>query len=436
MNNKAADVDQSGNQQKLTPTDSTVSGVGMAANDPGCSGHKCRVCGEGPLVRWVHMPAMPLTEELRPPDYGGSPYLADIDVYRCTACGISQTVGERDLSPYYVDYGYTVGQSPFAARFMQRLADTVRDRFGLQQGFKVIEIGSGDGAQLACFQRAGAEVFGIEPSAELCRVSRARGVPVMEALFMPQTAALLPEAFQPADVLLMTYTFDHLPDPSGTLEAARRTLHPGRGLLVLEVHDLSRIAERREYCLFEHEHYTYWTAETLRCALANSGFRLLTTELLPERERRGNSLLIAAAVMDAAHSPESEVVLTEATTIDYDTFQQELDQGIARLDAFVEEETSLGRKVAGYGGGGRGVMTMAAMTSAWRIAYVCDANTGLHGLLAPKSRVPIAPINRLSEEPVDTLIVFSYGYMTEIREAVEKLSNAPQRIVSMLDILK
>jgi len=379
---------------------------------------------------------MPLTEELRRPDDPAAPFLADIDVYACAACGVSQTVGERDLSPYYVDYGYTVGQSPFAARFMQRLADTVRDRYGLQPGFAVVEIGSGDGVQLECFRRAGADVYGVEPSAELCRASRQRGVPVMEALFEPATAGLLPERFRPADVLLMTYTFDHLPDPAGTLAAARAALHPGRGLLVLEVHDLSRIVERREYCLFEHEHYTYWTAKTLGDALARSGFRLLTTELLPERERRGNSLLVAAAPTDAAHSPDCALQVEEDEAIDYDGFQRELDTGIAALDAFVEREAKAGRRVAGYGGGGRGVMTMAAMASARRLAYVCDANTGLHGRLAPKSGVEVADIGRLAEQPVDTLLVFSYGYMDEIREAVMKLPGAPKRIVSMLDILK
>ncbi|MNG10079.1 hypothetical protein D3C84_935290 [compost metagenome] len=81
-------------------------------------------------------------------------------------------------------------------------------------------------------------------------------------------------------------------------------------------------------------------------------------------------------------------------------------------------------------------MTMAAMASAWRLAYVCDANTGLHGRRAPKSGVPVADISRLAEQPVDTLIVFSYGYMDEIREAVMRISGAPSRIVSMLDILK
>ncbi|GFN31959.1 class I SAM-dependent methyltransferase [Paenibacillus xylaniclasticus] len=402
-------------------------------DDPAVS---CRVCRGGPLTRWVHLPAMPLTEELRKPDDSAAPFLADIDVYVCAACGVSQTVGQRDLSPYYIDYGYTVGQSPFAARYMQRLADMVRDRYGLAPGFTVVEIGSGDGAQLECFRRAGAYVYGVEPSAELCRVSRQRGVPVLESLFTPSTAALLPEPFRPVDVLLMTYTFDHLPDPAGTLAAARSVLHPGRGLLVLEVHDLSRIVERREYCLFEHEHYTYWTAKTLSGALAASGFRLLTTELVPEQERRGNSLLIVAAPTDAAHSPDQVLLVEEEAAIDYAGFQRELERGIALLDAFVEREAAAGRRIAGYGGGGRGVMTMAAMNSSKKLAYVCDANAGLHGRLTPKSGVPIADINQLTRQPVDTLIVFSYGYMDEIREAVAKLPGAPKSIVSMLDILK
>ncbi|MWC26681.1 methyltransferase domain-containing protein [Paenibacillus sp. MMS18-CY102] len=404
--------------------------------EAGAEAVRCRVCGGGPLHRWVHLPNMPLTEELHPPGYPSAPFLADIDVYACEACGVSQTVGERDLSPYYVDYGYTVGQSAFASQFMERLAVTVRDRYGLQPGFTVIEIGSGDGAQLKCFERAGARVYGVEPSASLCQASRERGVPVLEALFEPATAALLPEPFRCADVLLLTYTFDHLPDPTGMLEAARQTLHPGRGLLVLEVHDLYQIVQRREYCLFEHEHYTYWTEASLRRALARSGFRLLTSELLTEAERRGNSLLIVAAPMDAAHAPDGHTGADDRDAIGYVGFQAELDTGIAALDAFVAAESAAGRRVAGYGGGGRGVMTLAAMSTAGQIAYVCDANPALHGRIAPKSQVPITGITRLAEDPVDTLIVFSYGYMAEIREAVMKQPHAPKRIVSMLDLLK
>ncbi|GAB2718055.1 class I SAM-dependent methyltransferase [Paenibacillus thermoaerophilus] len=384
---------------------------------------------------WVHLPQMPLTEEMRRPGDPAASYLADIDVYVCGDCGVSQTVGSLEMGDYYADYGYTVGSSRLASRFMERLAAALRRRYGLADGFKTIEIGSGDGTQLACFKRHGADVYGVEPSAVLCRESRTRGVPVLEALFGPGTVDRLPEPFREADVLLMTYTFDHLPDPADALAAARRTLHPRRGLLVLEVHDLEQIVRRREYCLFEHEHYTYWTAATLKAALARSGFRLLTAKLLPERDRRGNSLLVVASPFSAGYQPEDDAD-GEPPAIDYAAFQQEMRRGIDALDAFVETEAAAGRRIAGYGAGGRGVMTMAAMRSAGRLAYVCDANPGLHGRIAPKSGVPVAGVDRLATDPVDTLLVFSYGYMEEIAETVARLPNAPGRIVSMLDVLK
>lgn len=398
----------------------------------------CRVCGSRQLHRWAHLPQMPFTEELRPVDNPAPVFLADIDVYLCGGCGVSMTIHEPPISEYYTDYHYTASASGIAGRFMDRLAETLFQRFKLAPGCRVVEVGSGDGAQLGAFRQRGAEVLGFEPSALLCAMSRERGIPVVEGLFNAGSVSLLPAPFQQADVLLMTYTFDHLPDPSGALAAARQMIDPERGLLVLEVHDLELIVRRREYCLFEHEHFTYWTANTIREALARCGFKLLTTGLLPERERRGNSLLLAAAPVEAACEPDqsAHAVIREADTIDYDGFQREMEKGIALLDSFVERETAAGRAVAGFGGGGRGVMTMAAMRSAFLLRFVCDSNRALHGTIAPKSGVRIVGIEELVKQPVDTLLVFSYGYMDEIAAAVRRLQQPPATIVSMLEVLE
>lgn len=397
---------------------------------------QCRVCGCSELRRWVHLPQMPFTEELRSSDDRNPVFLADIDVYLCAGCGVSVTIHEPPIGEYYADYHYTTSSSGLASRFMDRLAETLFHRFQLSSGCRVLEVGSGDGAQLQAFQRRGAEVLGFEPSALLCGISRTRGVPVVEGLFEASSISFLPDAFERADVVLMTYTFDHLPDPSGALAAAHMALHPESGLLVLEVHDLALIVRRREYCLFEHEHFTYWTADTLRKVLARCGFKLLTTELLPEQERRGNSLLIVAAPM-AAHyeADQSALGAVYSTELQYDGFQHELDKGILALDRFVDREAAAGRTIAGYGGGGRGVMTMAAMRSAALLSYVCDSNRGLHGKIAPKSDVPIVGIEMLASQPVDTLLVFSYGYMDEIAAAVRAQPHAPARIISMLEVL-
>lgn len=82
-------------------------------------------------------------------------------------------------------------------------------------------------------------------------------------------------------------------------------------------------------------------------------------------------------------------------------------------------------------------MTLAgAELGAGDIAYLCDRSPHGHGLLAPKSHVPICAPSRLAEDPVDELIVFSYGYMDEIRAQLEHELPIVPRLTSVLDLLR
>jgi len=399
---------------------------------------RCRVCGGSTFQRWVHLPAMPLTDDLRFPGAIADDFLYDIDVYRCSDCHTSQILHDIDYRGYYLDYSFTVAGSPFASSFMKRLSQAIFEQYSLAEGCSVVEVGSGDGAQLSCFRELGAKVFGYEPSAALCRASESIGVPVYQGLFSENSIDDIPNEFRPADVLLLTYTFDHIPDPVNFLESARSLLNPDTGLLVIEVHDLDKIMERREYCLFEHEHSVYLSARTLQDMLARSGFCLISTDLLPLIQRRGNSLLVVAANASSIHAARALPTVQTGRSDDwsnYENFNFEMRQGIARLDAFVEKQHAAGMRIAGYGAGGRGVMTLAAMSSANQLQYLCDQNPAFHGRLAPKSLVPIVSPAKLAEDPVDVLLVFSFGYIDEIREQVAQLSNSPLRLVSLLEVL-
>jgi len=398
----------------------------------------CRVCGGKLLKRWVHLQAMPLTDDLRLPGEERDEFLYDVDVFYCLDCHTSQILHDIDYQGYYLDYSFTVAESPFAANFMAGLAKATFAQYRLPEGCIVVEIGSGDGTQLSFFKKLGATVFGYEPSAVLCRASESIGVPVYQGLFDENSLEHIPEEYHPADVLLLTYTFDHIPEPVKFLETAGRLLNPETGLLIMEVHDLEKIMERREYCLFEHEHSVYLSVLTMQEILARSGFCLISTDLLLETERRGNSLLVVAAKTSSVHAERALPPLTAGFSDDwssYEAFNSEMAKGICRLDSFVNEQTAAGKRIAGYGAGGRGVMTLAALRSASKFKYLCDKNTAFHGRLAPKSRVPIVAPEHLSQNPVDVLLVFSFGYIDEIREQVAHLPNAPARIVSLLEIL-
>lgn len=399
---------------------------------------KCRVCGGSKLINWVHLPSMPLTDDLRFSGEGHKDFLYDIDVYFCSDCHTSQILHDIDYHGYYLDYNFTVAGSPFASNYMARLAQATFDQYHLPAGCTVVEVGSGDGKQLSCFKKLGARVFGYEPSASLCRASEAIGIPVHQGLFDEHSINDIPEEFRPADVLLLTYTFDHIPEPVTFLETARRLLNPETGLLIIEVHDLEKIMERREYCLFEHEHSIYLSVRTMQNVLARSGFSLLSTDLLEETEKRGNSLLIVAANSASVHAQQA---LSDAATgcsdewANYQAFNDKMAESISRLDAFVDAQEAAGLRVAGYGAGGRGVMTLAAMRSAGKLKYLCDGNPAFHGRQTPKTHIPIVSPEKLADDPVDVLLVFSFGYIDEIRAKVANFPHAPARIVSLLEIL-
>ncbi|WP_346353476.1 class I SAM-dependent methyltransferase [Azotosporobacter soli] len=397
----------------------------------------CRICGSKNVIKWVHLPQMPLTDQLLLPDNFASEFLFDIDVYVCSDCHASQILHDIDYGQYYLDYNYSVAGSAKATDFMKKLAKAVVDTFQLQEGAICVEIGSGDGAQLACFKELGVKVYGYEPSAALCDVSEAIGVPVYQGLFTEQSIEYIPQEYRPADVLLLTYTFDHIPEPMSFLKAAKQIINPQTGLLIMEVHDLDKIMERHEYCLFEHEHSVYLSLETMKKVLYKAGFLIVTHEILPEEDRRGNSLLVVAAPFESVHAAKA-MPIDDNDGYDLNRhaiFADELTHAIDRLDDLVEGYWKQGKKIAGYGAGGRGVMTLAAMQSASRLEYVCDQNKNFQGKFMPKTHLPIVAPEELGINPVDVLLVFSFGYIDEIRTAVLALPNAPREIISLLEVI-
>lgn len=400
---------------------------------------RCRACGKGDLYAFLHLPQMPLTDDFVAASRFGKEFLADIDVYVCRDCWTAQTQHDVDVGAYYEDYQYSVGGSATATRFMRLLAKNLQARyFPNVKGRKILEVGSGDGAQLAAFKEGGWHVLGYEPSSMLCRQAEAKGIPTIQGLFTASSVSRLPANFRDVDVLLLSYTFDHLPDPRAFLSAARSILNKSAGLLVVEVHGLERIVERQEYCLFEHEHAIYLTEASAQDLCRTEGLEIIDFDLVPEADRRANSLIFVATPNEAHFAQRAVKPKTPKTYQALDFYTRvgsSIQAGIENLESFVAHVTGQGKRLAGYGAGGRGVMTLAAMRNATRLCYLVDRNPKNTGLVVPKSGIPLVGLHALTADPVDEILVFSFGYMDEIKQEVGALGYKPDQFHSLLDVL-
>ena len=403
----------------------------------------CRVCKFKDLELFLSLHDMPMPDgHIKPDQNFTKEFKHDLNIYRCPSCGLVQTQVDFIFTDYYSDYNYTVSQSQFVKKFMEELSVFVWDKYNLKKGCKIIEIGSSDGEQLSYFKKLGANVLGFEPSKILSEIAIKRGIPTISSFFDENSLNKIPKKMKPTDVFLLSYTFDHLTNPMEFLNNVKKIIGKDKGIIVIEVHDLNKILQRNEVALFCHEHPCYYNEKIISNVFNLTGFKLIKSNMLPEEDCRGNSLIVVGSLKESNYATSIQNNLSINFTEDeYDmmiNFSKKMKQGHAKLKAHVRKIRNRNKRVVGYGAAGRGVFTLlvAGLTKN-DLEYVADKNPYLHNKLLPGSHIPVVSAEQLLEdtEGLEEIIVFNYGYIKEIRNYYKKFISKGGKVTSVLEYI-
>lgn len=400
----------------------------------------CRVCSNKKVSKILHFKDMPFTDEFIPRKNIGREFIYDIDIFLCDYCYTVQTQHDVDIDKYYIDYKYSVGQSSKALKFMDTLATKINNDFFLKEKKKsILEVGSSDGTQLKQFKKLGFDVLGAEPSAQLSNIANKRKIKTLNKLFSENVSKDFEANNQKFNIVLLTYTFDHLPEPGIFLKNCNKILKNENGFLIIEVHDLEQIYKKNEFCLFEHEHSIYLTKKSASRLLKKYNFEIIDFNFIGEDIRRANSLLFIAKkkknIVECKTEMDESFKVFESKSF-YNSFEKKIKNGINNLDKYISNRTSIGKKIAGYGAGGRGVMTLANMKNSSQLDFLIEKNPKSKKIYTPSSNLPVVSLDYLNENPIDEILVFSYGYMDEIKEELKTYGYQKNQIISFIDVMK
>jgi len=354
----------------------------------------CRLCGDANLSDVLFLKNSPpdISHLISRHDFGKDVPI-DLQVCECARCGFVQ-LPEPPRVGFYKDYLVTASHSPQMRALQNEQAKRLSQQYKLH-GKKVVEFGCGDGNFLSVLADHGMKPTGIEPSDRFCAEALKRGFPVHKGYVTAETK--VPGG--PYEGFATRQVFEHVWDIHGFLKGVRSTVAPG-AIGMIEVPGLENMLENARFFDFFTDHVNYFSQRTLRFALEMNGFEVL--ECFRDMHGEYNVAIVRAGQPSDFGKANSAV--------------RDLTKDLKDL---VATKTREGKKVAGWGAGAKGVACFS-ISGVKGLKYVVDSDPFKQGLYLPVSRLEVVAPARLTQEPVDVLILTALIYRKEILKTLRE----------------
>lgn len=343
-----------------------------------------------------------------------------LDVYFCEECGLVQIGYAVPPNALFKEYIYFSSTSDLVHHHAAYLSKTFRERFGLTSDSLVVEIASNDGTVLSSFKKTGVKVLGVEPAVNIAKVAVAAGIETYNDFFHAETARVLKEMYETADVILGRHVFAHVPEIHSFVEGLHTLLAPG-GVVAIEAPYLIDFVEKNEFDTVYHEHYSYLSVRAMSYLFKRYEMEVFDVERI---DIHGGSIIYFIG-HKGAHDISSNVQELIATEIvkgldkreTYMSFAQRTNVLKADLLKLLHDLKSAGKRIAAYGAPAKGnTMLNYCGLSTDLVEYTVDKSPYKQNLYTPGSHLPVYHPDRLLQDMPDYVLLLAWNFADEILE--------------------
>ncbi|WP_417911586.1 methyltransferase domain-containing protein [Candidatus Electronema sp. TJ] len=403
----------------------------------------CRHCGT-PLTRtFLDLgTAPPSNAYLSKNDLNRPELHYPLKVMICNRCWLAQTVDYTQADELFrSDYAYFSSTSTSWLRHAEQYAQDMISRLNLGRDNLVIEIACNDGYLLKNFVAAEIPCLGIEPTASTASAAKQLGIPVLCEFFSEQFGKRLAAQGRQADLLIGNNVYAHVPDINDFTRGLKAVLRPG-GTITLEFPHLLRLLEQTQFDTVYHEHFSYFSLNTVSRIFQAAGLRIWEVEQLATH---GGSLRVFGChdddpceVAPAVADLLAEEIRRGLQTVEvYENFQARADAAKDDLLTFLIAQKKAGKKVAGYGAAAKGnTLLNYAGIKPDLLPFVSDAAPSKQGKFLPGSRIPILAPFALAEYNPDVVLILPWNLAQEIRGQLAGLPERGTRFVTAVPRLE
>ena len=352
----------------------------------------------------------------------------------CHRCFLVQLPEVESPENIFSDYAYFSSYSDTWLDHARRFAAMTCERFALDAQSRVVEVASNDGYLLRFFAERQIPVLGIEPAANVAVAAEALGVPTRVEFFGSALARRLVTEGHSADLLVGNNVLAHTPYLNDFVAGLSLLLKP-EGVLSLEFPHLLQLISENQFDTIYHEHFSYFSLQTVQQVLKAHGLRIFDVETL---STHGGSLRLLACRTAAQHPtlPTVETVLQTERDAGLDTlgpylaFGEQVKSTKRQLLRFLIEAKEAGRQVVGYGAPAKGnTLLNYCGVGCDFLDYTVDRSPHKQGHFLPGVRIPIFDPERIAQTRPDDVLILPWNLRQEIIEQMAHIRDWGGRFV-------
>ncbi len=240
---------------------------------------KCKFCGSKNLEPLLDLGHTPIANSLLSNKYENISIYSLI-LFQCKKCLITHSIHNIDKKIIFKpDYVYL---SSYSKLFLEHASKYVKDvikKFSLKKGDFVIEVASNDGYLLKNFLNTRIKILGIEPTNLAAEKSKMLGIPTFNDFLNYENSKKIKKKNGKANLIIANNVIAHVPNLKEFVKSIINLVKKN-GFITIEFPKVSNLFLKSHWDVIYHEHYSYFSLNTINTLFSYSNFRVFDHENL------------------------------------------------------------------------------------------------------------------------------------------------------------
>ncbi len=281
-----------------------------------------------------------------------------------------------------------------------------------------MEIGSNDGIMIGNFAAKGIRHLGVEPSANVAKVAREKGIHTVSQFFDEELAKQVIAKEGQADAILSANVMCHIPYMHSVVGGVRKLLKP-KGVFQFEDPYLADIVEKTSYDQIYDEHVFYFSVHSVEYLFAQHDMEVI--DALPQETHGGSMRYVIAHKGAFPKKPsvaehkarEKKLGLDKPET--YGRLRANIEKSRDNLMKVLRDLKKQGKRVVGYGATSKSTtITNYCGITPELVEFISDTTPIKQGKLSPGAHIPVRHYDEFKNKYPEYALLFAWNHAKEI----------------------